>query len=70
MLLLPLRVPRWVAGLLLGLFLLQFAVTGSAGRLVLSGAYLLLTLFALLRNRNLLVPTFRALQTQSGAGTE
>jgi cation:H+ antiporter len=55
--LLSLRFPRWAAWTLLGLFAVQFAVPGQTGRYVLCGIYLALTVVALVRNRQHILPT-------------
>lgn len=58
--LLALRFPRWAAIALLALFAVQFAVPGTAGRLVISAVYLVLALGALVFNRSHIVPTLAA----------
>jgi cation:H+ antiporter len=58
--LLTLRFPRWAAWTLLALFAVQFAVPGQSGRYVISGVYLALTIFVMVRNRHALLPTITA----------
>jgi cation:H+ antiporter len=58
--LLTLRFPRWAAWTLLALFAVQFAVPGQSGRYVISGVYLALTIFVMVRNRHELLPTITA----------
>ena len=53
--LLRLRLPRWAAVALLGLFLVQFALPGTTARLVVSAVYGALALGALVVNRRGLV---------------
>jgi cation:H+ antiporter len=59
-LLLGLRFQRWAAWTLLGLFLVQFPITSTEGRLVLSAVYAAIALVALVRNRRQLLPTLAA----------
>lgn len=58
--LLSLRFSRWLAWILLGLFLVQFAVPGTEGRLVLSAIYAVLATGALIMNRRQILPTLLA----------
>lgn len=59
-LILGLRFHRWSAWLLLVLFLVQFPVTGTEGRMILSGIYGAVALVALAWNYRHLLPTLRA----------
>ncbi|MCD5351055.1 hypothetical protein [Kineosporia mesophila] len=59
-LILGLHFHRWSAWILLGLFLVQFPVTGTHGRIVLSIVYAVVALAALAWNYRHLVPTLRA----------
>src|ERR1700733_9214447 len=59
-LLLGLRFQRWAAWLLLGLFVIQFPLTSTDGRLVISGVYAAVALVALVRNRHQVLPTLAA----------
>jgi cation:H+ antiporter len=59
-LLLGLRFQRWAAWALLGLFLVQFPITATDGRLVLSAVYGVVAAVALARHRHQLVPTLAA----------
>ncbi len=54
--LLALRFHRWSAWTLLGLFAVQFAVTSTTGRFVLSGIYALFTVVVLVVQRRHVVP--------------
>jgi cation:H+ antiporter len=69
--LLTLRFPRWLALTLLGLFAVQYAVPGQAGRYLLCAIYGGIALVALIRNRRHVRPTltapFRALPGPSPA---
>jgi cation:H+ antiporter len=58
--LLALRFPRWAAWALLALFLVQFALTDTTGRLVLAGVYLVLATAALVWHRQTIIPTLLA----------
>ena len=58
--LLALRFPRWLAVTLLALFALQFAFPGQQARYVLSAAYFVLAVGALIRNRRHILPTLTA----------
>ena len=58
--LLALRFPRWAAWALLALFLVQFALTDTTGRLVLAGVYLVLATAALVWHRKTIIPTLLA----------
>lgn len=58
--LLALRFPRRLAFTLLGLFAVQFAVPGQAGRYVLCAVYAALAVGALIRNRRHILPTLAA----------
>ncbi len=59
-LLLGLRFQRWAAWTLLGLFVVQFPLTSTDGRLALSGVYAVIALVALIRYRRDLLPTLSA----------
>jgi cation:H+ antiporter len=59
-LILGLRFHRWSAWILLALFLLQFPITNTHGRLILSAVYGVITLGALAANARHLLPTLRA----------
>ncbi len=59
-LLLGLRFQRWAAWALLGLFVVQFPLTSTDGRLALSGVYAVIALVALIRYRRDLLPTLSA----------
>jgi len=59
-LILGLHFHRWSAWILLALFLLQFPVTGTGGRLILSAVYAAVALAALGWNLRHLLPTLRA----------
>ena len=59
-LLLGLRFQRWAAWALLGLFVVQFPLTSTNGRLALSGVYAVIALMALIRYRRELLPTLSA----------
>ncbi len=59
-LILGLRFHRWSAWLLLALFLVQFPVTSTEGRVILCGVYGLAALVALALNFRHLLPTLRA----------
>jgi cation:H+ antiporter len=59
-LLLGLRFQRWAAWALLGLFVVQFPLTSTEGRLALSGVYAVIALGALIRYRRELLPTLAA----------
>jgi cation:H+ antiporter len=59
-LLLGLRFQRWAAWALLGLFVVQFPITSTEGRLALSAVYAAVAAVALVRNRRDLVPTLSA----------
>ncbi|MEI7779336.1 MAG: sodium:proton exchanger [Actinomycetes bacterium] len=63
MLLLPLRIPRWAAALLLCLFLSQFLITAGSARYELSVVYVALALVAAYVNRRYLPATLAALGT-------
>jgi len=58
--LLALRFPRWAVWALLALFLVQFALTDTNGRLVLAGVYLVLATAALVWHRQTIIPTLLA----------
>jgi cation:H+ antiporter len=58
--LLALRYPRWAAWTLLALFLVQFPLTDTHGRLILAGIYLVLAAAALVRHRQMIIPTLLA----------
>lgn len=57
---LSLHIHRWAAFALLGLFLIQFAIPSTTGRLVLCVIYLVLATVLLIRNRQHILPTLRA----------
>jgi cation:H+ antiporter len=59
-LLLGLRFHRWAAWVLLGLFVVQFAITSTEGRVFLSVAYAAVAAVALVCNRRHLAPTLLA----------
>src|SRR5271170_2454825 len=59
-LLLGLRFQRWAAWALLGLFIVQFPITSTEGRLFLSAAYSAIAVVALVRNRRQLPATLAA----------
>lgn len=59
-LLLGLRFQRWAAWTLLGLFLVQFPLPSTAGRLLLSGVYAAIAALALIRYRRELPATLAA----------
>jgi cation:H+ antiporter len=59
-LILGLRFHRWAAWALLGLFLVQFPITSTEGRVFLSAAYAVIAVVALVWNRRQLVPTLSA----------
>jgi cation:H+ antiporter len=58
--LLGLRFQRWAAWLLLGLFVIQFPLTSTDGRLAISGVYAAVALVALISNRRQVLPTLAA----------
>jgi cation:H+ antiporter len=58
--LLTLRFPRWLAFTLLGLFAVQYAVPGQAGRYILVAIYAVIALAALVRNRRDIWPALAA----------
>jgi cation:H+ antiporter len=59
-LVLGLRFHRWAAWALLGLFVVQFPITSTEGRVLLSGAYAAVAVVALVCNRQQLAPTLLA----------
>ncbi|MGH3596595.1 MAG: sodium:proton exchanger, partial [Mycobacterium sp.] len=59
-LVLGLRFHRWAAWALLGLFVVQFPITSTDGRVLLSGAYAAVAAVALACNRHQLAPTLLA----------
>jgi cation:H+ antiporter len=59
-LLLGLRFRRWAAWALLGLFIVQFPITSTEGRMLLSAVYAVVAVVALIVNRRQLVPTLLA----------
>lgn len=59
-LILALRFHRGAALMLLGLFVVQFPIASTQGRLLLCGVYAVLALVALIRNRQHVAATFRA----------
>jgi cation:H+ antiporter len=59
-LVLGLRFHRWTASALLGLFIVQFPITSTDGRVLLSGAYAAVAAAALVCNRRQLLPTLLA----------
>jgi cation:H+ antiporter len=58
--LLALRFPRWLAFTLLGLFAVQYAVPGQAGRYLLCAVYGGIAAIALIRNRRHILPVLAA----------
>ncbi|QGN31674.1 sodium:proton exchanger [Microlunatus sp. Gsoil 973] len=58
--LLKLRFPRWLAWTLLGLFVCQFVIPGTTGRLILSAVFGVLAVGALIVNRREILPTLLA----------
>lgn len=59
-LILALRFHRYTAWALLALFVVQFPVASTEGRLALSGVYAVLAVGALVVNREHVLPTVRA----------
>jgi cation:H+ antiporter len=59
-LILGLRFRRWAAWALLGLFVVQFPITATEGRMLLSAAYAAVAVVALVVNRRQLAPTLLA----------
>jgi cation:H+ antiporter len=59
-LILGLRFHRWAAWALLGLFVVQFPITSTQGRVFLSAAYAVIAIVALIWNRRQLAPTLSA----------
>jgi cation:H+ antiporter len=59
-LVLGLRFHRWAAWALLGLFIVQFPITSTDGRILLSGVYAVVAAAALICNRHQLAPTLLA----------
>ncbi|BDB40015.1 MULTISPECIES: sodium:proton exchanger [Mycobacterium] len=59
-LILALRFHRYTAWTLLALFVVQFPITSTEGRLVLSGVYAAVAVVALVVNRHHILPTLRA----------
>lgn len=59
-LILGLRFRRWAAWALLGLFVVQFPITSTQGRMLLSAAYLVIAVVALVFNHRQLIPTLLA----------
>jgi cation:H+ antiporter len=59
-LILGLRFHRWAAWALLGLFVVQFPITSTEGRIFLSAAYAVIAVVALVCNRRQLAPTLLA----------
>jgi cation:H+ antiporter len=59
-LILGLRFRRWAAWALLGLFIVQFPITSTEGRMLLSAAYAVVAVVALVVNRRQVVPTLLA----------
>jgi len=59
-LILGLRFRRWAAWALLGLFVVQFPITSTEGRLLLSAAYAAVAVGALVVNRRQVLPTMLA----------
>jgi len=59
-LILGLRFRRWAAWALLGLFVVQFPITSTEGRVLLSAAYAAVAVIALIVNRRQLAPTLLA----------
>ncbi|PTR45644.1 cation:H+ antiporter [Rhodococcus sp. OK611] len=65
-LILALRFHRWFAWALLALFIVQFAITSTQGRMLLCGVYAVVALVALTINRRHLGPTLAAPFTRTG----
>ncbi|MFB9955245.1 sodium:proton exchanger [Cellulomonas denverensis] len=65
--LISLRFARWSAWTLLGLFAVQFVVTGTTGRFVLSVVYLVIAAVVLARHRRQILPTLTAPFRRAGA---
>ena len=59
-LILGLRFRRWAAWALLGLFIVQFPITSTEGRMLLSAVYAAVAVVALVVNRRQVVPTLLA----------
>ncbi len=59
-LILGLRFRRWAAWALLALFVVQFPITSTGGRVLLSGVYVAVAVIALIVNRSQLGPTLLA----------
>jgi len=68
--LLTLRFPRWLALTLLGLFAVQYALSGQAARYLLCAIYAGIAVAALARNRRHILPTltapFRGIPSSAG----
>ncbi len=58
--LLALRFPRWGAWALLGLFSVQFAITSTSGRILLSWVYAVIAVVAFVVHRKQIIPTLAA----------
>nr|WP_027499606.1 sodium:proton exchanger [Rhodococcus sp. UNC363MFTsu5.1] len=67
-LILALRFHRRSAAALLALFIIQFAITSTQGRMILCGVYAVVAAVALTLNRRQLVPTVTAPFTRDGDG--
>jgi cation:H+ antiporter len=65
-LILALRFHRWSAWALLALFVVQFAITSTQGRMLLCGVYAGVALVALAINRRHFGPTLAAPFTRTG----
>jgi len=59
-LILGLRFRRWAAWALLGLFVVQFPITSTEGRVLLSAVYVAVAVVAVVVNRRQLAPTLLA----------
>lgn len=55
-----LRFHRWAAIALIALFAIQFAITGTTGRYILSAAHLLIALVVFWTQRHHILPTLTA----------
>lgn len=68
--LLTLRFPRRLAWVVLGLFMVQFAVPGTGGRMVLAAIYAAIALVAAIVNRRQILPTLTAVFRRRGEHRE
>ena len=69
-LILSLRFHRYTAWALLVLFMVQFPITSTTGRLILCGVYAALAVVGLIVNRRSLLPTLRAPFVDQAAGQD